>query len=495
MPPSKKKSRSEALNEELNPFASVDHADFAEDAPAVEDYDFQDDERSALRSSTAPAPPGGKKAATAGRQLKDKQRLRRRGPLDDSLSSGKYAAVPRGSRHAKEDEDGDDGLGAGLEDGWDEAHAGANIDDIFGMFDERADEHNAGLKTEEDLGQFLEQRFKARGKRTVAKKRARNGADVDVGENGDDDAEEEKDYGHLDEGDAEVMRQIDALRKQQKLNVTAETTSENVADLDRDMKHARECVALFSQLLSFRLKVQPAVNAAVRLPQYYAAKAFRDHSGKVREQWDDVRAAARSLAVTMARAMGAEPKSEAPVEKLWSLISARHTRMMSTVNASVARWGHRAQAQNDPKLKAVNRPLLEQIRGVIGGKQRLLHRAQRNRAHVHIFGHPQHFEQSPADRAVAIADGDADRELFDDGDFVKELALHHGSTAEKLAKLLPEDASKAEAKKGHHRKTKGRTVNYDPRPKIVGFMMPVAYDESDRYDALLTSLFGSTGTN
>eukprot|EP00672_Neobodo_designis_P025676 CAMPEP_0174842092 /NCGR_PEP_ID=MMETSP1114-20130205/9699_1 /TAXON_ID=312471 /ORGANISM="Neobodo designis, Strain CCAP 1951/1" /LENGTH=474 /DNA_ID=CAMNT_0016076289 /DNA_START=33 /DNA_END=1457 /DNA_ORIENTATION=+ len=468
--PVRKKTRSELVSEQLDPFnEGAADAAFREEAPTVEAYDAEGD--AAQARSMRP------------RAKRGEVKLRRRGPLDASLSSGKYAAVPRGEA----DDDDDDG------EAFDARGAEATLDDMFGMLDEDAAEQSAGIKTQAQLEQYLERRADATGRKAAAAAAAKRGR----GQDGDEPA---KDYSHLDAGDADVMMQIDEIRRRNKaLNVTTgggadgDDADGSRAAIEREVEHARKCVALSAQLLAFRLKLQPAVSAAVRLPQYYALPAFEEHSDRVADAAEALRTEARGLVAATFDVAGvpAASSSKASSERLWSSLSKHHKSVMAAVDAGIERWGHRGQVASDPKLQAVNRPLLEQIRGVISGRQRLLHRAQRNRAHVHIFGHPQHFDKSAADRAVAIADGDEDREVFDDCDFVKEMALRQGGSAAKsVDALMPEDKLKSEAKKGHHRKTKGRTVNYDPRPKLVGFMVTRPYEDDGRYDALLRSVFG-----
>jgi protein AATF/BFR2 len=479
--PIKKKTRSERLNEELDPFAEVQHDGFEDERPAVDDYDVDADASHAR--------------VAGGKAARDKKtRLRFRGPLDESLSSGKYAAVPRHAGRREVDEDvGDD------EDmDFDAADAEGNMDDIFGMFDEDAQEHTAGLKSEQEFERYLEERAKTKRKPSAAKKKkkAKKGEEQEGEGEASDDEDAVKDYSHLDEGDADVMRQIHELRSgARKLAITVvDADGRTQEGLNENVELGRECVALYNQLLAYRMKLQPVISAAVRLPQYYALDSFVKHAGaSLQPELSSARTHARAAVANLFAAASIKASPTASVDKLWAALTSKHAALMAQVDAGVARWGHRAQVASDPKLKAVNRPLIEQIRGVIGGKQRLLHRAQRNRAHVHIFGHPEHFEKSAADRAEAVADGDVDREIFDDADFIKEIALQQGAvTSKALEKLMPETALKADAKKGHHRKTKGRTVSYDPRAKIVGFMVPTPYEESDRYAALLRSLFGET---
>jgi protein AATF/BFR2 len=471
--PVRKKTRAELVGEQLNPFSDSADAAFHEEAPTVEAYDAEDDAKAAKRP----------------RAKRGEQKLRKRGPLDSSLSSGKYAAVPRGA-------DGDDA--DAIDDGadFDVRGAEASLDDMFGMLDEDGAEQTAGIKTQAQLESYLENRAKATRRPTgLAGKRSRGGAGDD---DDDEDAGPAKDYSHLDAGDADVMMQIDELRRRN-LNISTSggapssgaDADDTQASMEREVEHARKCVSLSAQLLAFRLKLQPAVSAAVRMPQYYSLGDFEEQSSKLGAATEELRTAARKMTKSLFSVAGIPVVKSTSSDKLWASLSVHHKAVMSAVDDGVKRWGHRAQVSSDPKLQAVNRPLLEQIRGVISGRQRLLHRAQRNRGHAHIFGHPHHFDKTAADRAVAIADGDEDREIFDDCDFVKDLAVRQGGAAAKsVDRLMPEDKLKAEAKKGHHRKTKGRTVNYDPRPKLVGFMVTRPYEDDGRYDALLTSVFG-----
>lgn len=459
----RKKSRSELLNEELDPFAAAPDDAFDEPAPAVDDYDANED---------AVARPKARKSGG---------RLLRRGPLDASLQSGKYAAVARAPKHAEED-DVDD---FGADDAFDERDANANVDSIFGMFDED-DEAEAGLQDEDAFEEYMEAKARDRKRRA---KRARPAK-------GADEAEEDDgvDFAELDDDDADVMRQIHELRQRQKLAVTGSATEAAVrgsaANTAAERERAQHCVSEYSALLALRLKMQPLVARALRMPQHYSMPAFARRNEDIAASLSEARKASFKFSKCTAELAGVDVTGVKSSAALWDRLSAWHAETMQQIDTDINVFGHRAQVQTDTKLKSVNRPLLEQIQAVIANKQRLLHRAQRNRGHVHIYGHPHHFGKTPADRAAAIADGDTDRQVFDDIDFVRELVGKHGGINTQLQELMKDSSAKAASKKGHHRLTKGRSVNYDPRAKLVGFMVPLPYEEGDRIDALRASLFG-----
>jgi protein AATF/BFR2 len=459
-----------------------------------------------------------------------------------------------------------------LSDDYTSADADAAMDDIFGFMEIESDfsdgddvaeapepdneppaakKKMAHIKADEKAYcEYLEE--KARKKRGVpAKKRARYTAPSDdesedlYGDEQEDEEAEEAEEGEepaaqrrrLDddeedklmpvartEGEEDLLAQVRALRGKQREERGARTGTDlslepgsgslNLVDADAAvsdtaMDYARSLVDGFNALLAMRVQLQPAVGAAVRLPQWYAlpefaakagadAASFSDARGTALEVLGDLLGAANAPAALAQRTLreAAAVRAKGPAaagvaSALYSAFAAVDAQWQKQIDASVEAVSVRVvRAQGAGKV--IDAPLLDQIRAVTSGTERLMHRAQRNRTNARILGHPEHFAATAAEQALRVAGGNVDREIFDDVDFVKELVQRSGQwsralEATSLTTLV--DPNKGEAKKGHHRRTKGRTVNYDPRPKIVGFMVPEQFPAATTMDAIFASLF------
>jgi protein AATF/BFR2 len=499
-----KKARSEQLLEQLDPYQEapdvLDDVD-GDGGAVVEDLleDF---------SGAVGAPQARKKA------------LRRRAPLDSILQQGVYAAVPRHQvvdsiggteerpkkRPKKRALEADDG-------GYDAANVDLAMDDIFGLLDGGEeddlmdDEDAAVLKNEEAYTAYLEKKQEKAGK-------ARKAAAAVNGR---------------DEGG--ILEQLKSLRSRQ-MNVVATDDdrqgkhSSGTADQDPDSLAAssrdfvRHPILLFNAVLRSRVALQSVLARALQLPQYYAMPSFRKYSAANASHADQCSRLCRDtldLIVELANAYsspaGAAGKTTAagvafpsgqPLEKVFAGLTSLHAKLMTQVNSTVEYWGSKVANPNSAKLQAVNLPLLDQIRAACAAKTaRMEQTAQKNRSHVRIFGHPAHFTDAAMTerRALDIANGDVDTEIFDDGDFLRELVHKTGSSAlggEILAAGLAHGAEGTEASSGpsgsskvrFHRLTKGKSVSYDPRPKLVGFMARVPYGmDEEQHSTLVRSLF------
>lgn len=217
------------------------------------------------------------------------------------------------------------------------------------------------------------------------------------------------------------------------------------------------------------------------------------------------------------------------------MLSTYHRHVREHANTCLAFWGNRLSPSPSfaasSALKAIHQPLPTQIEALLQNKSRLRVKVQKNRSHVSILGHPEHVraaswfykgalhdveageakgspvedpslsqdqrEAWKAQRALAISNGDADEEIYDDGDFIRELARRGGADSLLLQHQLQEDrqamlensstgngsgASSRElggasgSKKGFHRLTKGKSLDFTPRPKLVGFMVADSWE-------------------
>ncbi|RNF26690.1 protein AATF/BFR2 [Trypanosoma conorhini] len=493
----KKKSLSEVLNEQLGNGGAGRRGeeawdDFGGDAPKIDDYheegDYDDDEE-AVESAA--------KRGRTERPREPKQRqLRRRGPLDASLSTGEYAATPVDVEAAMDDifgalemndadEDETNFLGSYThgsggdeihEDGDSSAAAEAAAEKARGKKRKRA---GGKPETEEAYIAWLEaqQRKKRAGRRRDAA-------------GGDEDG---------------ILEQLESLRNAQMELVAKETQEDDVEDLrarqrQRAQAAVRHYVMVYSQLLRVRIKMQPCVSRALALPQYYALPDFlQSGEAEVKHSIEMVTDYLNDLlgVFYLLATDDKEVKAGDGASLSFKDVNASHRRMMRNVDACVEYWGAKLAQPNSVKLRTVAQPLLQQIHAVLKSKTRLRAKVQKNRSHATILGHPEHYQMSQsaegkAARALHIAEGDIDEEIYEDADFLREVVKRGGVA--KLEQQLQElqrslQSDEAPAKRGFHRLTKGKAVNYEPRPKLVGFLLPVPYVLSGQHEVMVNSLF------
>ncbi|KEG09283.1 protein AATF/BFR2 [Trypanosoma grayi] len=492
----RKKSMSEIVNEQ---FAESDARsregdvwdDVGGEAPQIDDYYNDDDDYD------VPAP-ASKRSRTE--QQQQPKRLRRRGPLDASLSAGEYAATPVDVEAAM------DGIFGALEmnddddDYADEDLAALHEDDSDGYGDEDDDDDEDGEEEEAAERKSKQKRKRASGRPETEeeyvawleaqqeKKQARRRAAGGDGESG-------------------ILEQLESLRKaQMELGVKEAQEGSDAADdprvkqRQRAQAAVRHYVMLYSQLLRVRIKLQPAVARAVAFPQYYALEDFlQEENAQAKADVEEVASNLRELLGTF-HALSTDGKQQQQQNATsldFSDINACHRRMMKGVDTCIEYWGAKLVQPNSAKLRTLSQPLLQQIRAILESKARLRSKVQKNRSHVAILGHPEHYKASQsaegkAARALHIAEGDIDEEIYDDAEFLREV-VRRGGVA-KLEQQLQEIQSslqphEALAKRGFHRLTKGKAVNYEPRPKLVGFLLPLPYAVSGQHEVMVKSLF------
>lgn len=508
---------SDMLNEQLG-FAGGSDIPEADDmfTPQLDDIgDYmaheEDDEdygsaRKRLRTET-----GAKKASASASNKKKKGSLPMRGELDPSLSAGTYAAVQ------------------------------ASVDDIFGGLDGGDDFLDEDIGADEGdyetWAAAQEKKSAAKKKERVALKRDREAleeaavaADPKLANEFGLIEKRKATAASLEEND--VLEQLTALRARQMATVGGAATSsdggavaEEEGGAEMRSAYAKQLIASFRGLLGVRVKLQAVVARAAQFPQYYALPHFlkaadgpeasslqAESTALLREIladcWAGVPASISKVNNHAAPASAAKRLAlfSSPANSLdtvFQRLTALHNTTMSDANACITHWSAKVvTSANSAKTKAINQPLLDQIRAILSAKTRLLAKVQKNRSHARILGHPDHMKAtSLKDRALQIAEGDLDEELFDDADFVRELAHRSGASAEKfeaaLHSIQKENNKQAAAiggegsdsRIGFHRKTKGKVVNYDPRPKLVGFMVAKPYEMGEQHEAMLASLF------
>ncbi|TPP45489.1 Apoptosis antagonizing transcription factor family protein [Leishmania donovani] len=534
----RKRSLAETVNEQLarSAFggggaggAYRDDDEYA-DGGFAEDYEFDDvdsngfngdddaERGSRRQTAVSAAEKPTKDAAKKLPSSASSSRLRHRGPLDASLSEGKYAATPVNERG-----------GRGV----------ASKNDAVGRKRRRAKD-----LTEKEYTAWLENKSSKQKKAGQLRRSiSLGGGNSGVGE------------AVLDSEEADILRQLSELRQTQMSLVPAgnaasagtSSAAAETASTQTDAKQTRDVVQhlimVYGQLLRLRVLLQPAVTKAISMPQYYAHSLFVDGDAEV----DDAAAAASNgdgaaevqemregvskhyselqddveqvLATLYAAATGsgrddrssnvhvsssASKPKKAKTEGDLSVPSYReveryHERVLQHADTCLDYWGRKLVQANSAKLKTIAQPLPQQIAAILSAKSRLRSKLQKNRSHMAIMAHPEHVRAETsadikAQRALHIAEGDVDDEIYDDADFLRELVRRGGAVASQLEKkvremqraLLP---SREGARKGFHRMTKGKAVNYEPRPKLVAFMVPEPLDNAQRSDVVVKNLF------
>lgn len=266
----KKKSMSDIINEQLDAgdVASLDGDAWdavGGDCPRIDDYREESSQRDDEDED------GGKidgdrmrsklKRSKSENSQQQRKKLRHRGPLDASLSTGEYAATPVDVEAAM-----DDIFGA--------LEMNDEDDDAMGLFPSRVnDEENSAHDTDDD-----EDGFKSRKK---SKKRA----------SGKPETEEEyverleaqqamkRKTRRVGGGGAEeddILEQLETLRTAQMELVgtgaqeSGEEDDQRAKQRQRAQDAVKHYVMVYSQLLRVRIKLQPVVARAIAFPQYYS---------------------------------------------------------------------------------------------------------------------------------------------------------------------------------------------------------------------------------
>ncbi|ORC88999.1 protein AATF/BFR2 [Trypanosoma theileri] len=541
-----KKSVSDIINEQ---FANEDGRfgetdawdDVGGDGPHIDDYrddgsGGDDDEGNNSYLHQYETLPAAKRKKTEGiqqkRQAEEKKnkKLRRRGPLDSSLSTGEYAATPVdveaamdgifGALEMNDDEDYDEDFDYNDYDDEDDADFSDMQKDSKGSRKKGGQDYDYDYD-DEDYEE--EDAADDKAETSHGKKRKRTSG-------GKPETEEEyiawlearqakkqalrRSLGGDAEGD--ILEQLESLRNVQmellaKEAVEGSEDDPRAKERQRAQAAVRHYVMVYSQLLRVRLKLQPIVARAVAFPQYYALPDFLESDeGEIHTGVNEVVDSLESLLTTF-YALAKDGKESKEKQKSkdekhtnapnFKEINASHRRMMKDVDECIEYWGAKLVQPNSVKLRTISQPLLQQIRAILEGKARLRAKVQKNRSHVAILAHPEHYQatvsaEGKSARALHIAEGDNDDEIYDDAEFLREVVKRGGMARlqqEQQQQFLEEQeslrASAVPSKRGFHRLTKGKSVNYEPRPKLVGFLMPVPYTYSEQHEVMVKSLF------
>lgn len=545
----KTKTRAELRNEQ---FDIAHGGDQPQAMGVAEDYEWDEPEEVSNNNNNNNniSSLGGKRAREGMAGL-EKKPLRHRGPLDPALSLSKYRATPRsveskmddlfgGLDMADIDAEADEEVElSDLYEGGEE-EGGSDVDSLA---DE--DEGPARKKRKLRTKDLNEEQYAAWFERKSRK--GKRGAAADDAEEGDADASYEV---AEDDDEAAILKQVEELRQSHLALVAPQATAEAAAERQQKQTQetVRQYIGLYGQLLKLRVKLQPAVTTAIRFPQYYALPLFcgeeeigSDDGGEgetnaaeltsglkktselraaVTEQLTDILGLLCKGTKSGGSAKRAAPQRETlPV--LFDRINKFHTTATAEAKECLGYWGSklvRGGGDGSGGLRSISQSLPKQIETILAMKTRLRQKVQKNRSHIEILGHPDHVEcwlpganhnhnnndnsggssggeqratAAKARRAAQLVDGDLDEEIFDDADYLRE-CVRRGSSAGLATQLAKSEEalrpSKAGARKGFHKLTKGRTVSYEVRPKLVGFVVPEPYEGSGRSDVVVRSL-------
>lgn len=529
-----RKTMAELVNEQLDPSARAEHTHPLEgDAEGIaESYEWGDDDGDNDGPSARDHVSKVRRQTSSQKRPRSSGGLRHRGPLDASLSEGKYAATPFNVEDAMDDIFGT----------LDMADLDVEGEELFGN---GKDDEFQGFAADVDGDASYEDNVeeKTSTKRPKAARTTRNLSEEEYAEYLDKKREVRRAARKLsgvtssgmsampepmDSEEKLILDQLESLRQSHlsllhKNSQGEAEAADQAKSRSRTQEAVRHYVMLYSQLLRMRVKLQSAVTTAVRLPQFYAYSMFTEGAEKEGGKDDgasDARASyakvCRELTEILSSIYTFAVKADvdagdatAPSKKKrraeageipdFRQLQRFHQRMLGRANDCLAYWGTKLVQANSAKLQSIAQPLPQQIAAILAAKSRLLHKVQKNRGHVFILAHPDHERcatsaEAKAKRAAQMAYGDVDSEIYDDADFLRELVRRGGAVANRLEQQLADMnrelmPTKEASKKGFHRMTKGKAVSYDPRPKIVGFLMPQGYANSGRNDVVFHSIF------
>lgn len=323
-------------------------------------------------------------------------------------------------------------------------------------------------------------------------------SDVDAESAGDDVGEEE--YVELLEAksrkrprtasDDDVATQFAELRKRQVMATVKHTTHNEEA-----VANVRQLLDSLRYLVRLRARLQPCVRRAVQMPQHdvihhyreLVKDAYTNASNELHRLGEDLRVFADA-----AFGLSGGIAFEEVCAKLHDLAIEKADRTLEAFQDI----GTTAVTKT---LSVVGQPLIVQVKAALSAKGKIIRRVQRNHQHLRIFGHASHLFLDANQRARQIAEGDFDDEVFDDVDFLNSLVRREGTALARLevkaaAEVRVKDATCSQplhGRVGLHRRTKGKALDFTPRPKLCGFMAAVPYPDTPHYDALIKSLFGN----
>ncbi len=181
-------------------------------------------------------------------------------------------------------------------------------------------------------------------------------------------------------------------------------------------------------------------------------------------------------------------------------------------DATFDKWNMQANGNlfaGGPKLKALNRTVVEQVRSIMADEDSAMKRVRLKRSQYRVIGSLQstsvqvHEQRPPAEdgdedeTTVNDADEKYDAEIYDDTDFYQVLLRDLMNAAEQPASIAKlrgqlQDARTRKMRGGKvvdTRASKGRKLRYEVQPKLVHFMFPAPDVRIESAEDIHRSLF------
>ncbi len=162
-----------------------------------------------------------------------------------------------------------------------------------------------------------------------------------------------------------------------------------------------------------------------------------------------------------------------------------------------------------PKLKALNRTVVEQVRSIVADEDSAMKRVRLKRSQYRVIGSLQSASAHVHEQRPPAEDGDDDEanandtaekydaEIYDDTDFYQVLLRDLMNASEQPASIAKlrgqlQDARTRKMRGGRvvdTRASKGRKLRYEVQPKLVHFMFPATDVRIESAEDIHRSLF------
>jgi protein AATF/BFR2 len=180
-------------------------------------------------------------------------------------------------------------------------------------------------------------------------------------------------------------------------------------------------------------------------------------------------------------------------------------------DTTIEKWNMQANGNlflGGPKLKALNRTVIEQVRSIMADEDTAMKRVRLKRSQYRVIGSQNtsalvHEQRPPAedgdddDSAVNDAAEKYDAEIYDDTDFYQVLLRDLMNAAEQPASIAKlrgqlQDARTRKMRGGRvvdTRASKGRKLRYEVQPKLVHFVFPTPDTRIESAEDIHRSIF------
>lgn len=308
-----------------------------------------------------------------------------------------------------------------------------------------------------------------------------------------------------------------------------------------DTKEAERSAAASAQrdfldcLLEFRIRLQKPLSIANRLPRPHTVSAFAslapDYVKKRECAIEACGSALHSLLLLRSTLSSQFPGCPAvaavPIEefKIGSkrnahdlvdfavkCVSESDEKMRCFRDSTIDKWNLQANGNlfaGGPKLKALNRTVIEQVRSIMADEDSAMKRVRLKRSQYRVIGSLDnsaalvHEQRPPAEDGSddEAANNDAaekyDAEIYDDTDFYQVLLRDLMNASEQPASIAKlrgqlQDARTKKMRGGRvvdTRASKGRKLRYEVQPKLVHFMFPAPDVRVESAEDIHRSLF------